>query len=260
MDRPPVITRSSLEARMLEAIKKPITTFRYVVAIALTLSAMNAQVAAGQADARGRAGSSVSVTATLMRPLGALGANIGSGYGVSGAFLLPLDRRGLLSLRADLGLSEYGHETKRTPFSETVGGRVEVDVRTTHSVVPGSIGLQLTPSLGPVEPYVNAGVGGQAFFTDSSVDPHGVGSLLASTTNHSDFAFAWSFGGGIYVPFTSALPNVQIDLGVQYYRGSRAEYLAPGSIVDLPDGEIAITPMASSTRLLTLRFGARIGL
>jgi opacity protein-like surface antigen len=256
MGRPPV-DPSPLEAAMFEALEKWIIR---VAPLALSLITIDTDPGAAQAADLGRARSSVAVSATLMHPMGALGANIGSGYGVSGAFLFPLDRRGLLSLRADLGIAEYGSEVLRTPFSQTVGGRVEVDVRTTNAVIPGSVGLQLSPSLGSVEPYVNLGVGAEAFFTDSSVKPTGVGSLLASTTNHSNFAFAWSLGGGLYVPVTSALPNVQLDLGVQYYRGGHAEYLAPGGITELPNGQIEIAPMASATRLLSLRVGARIGL
>jgi len=231
-----------------------------IASIAAALVAIGVLGVAGQQKPEDRSKYSVAISLTQMRPVGAFGANIGSSLGVSGAFLFPLDRRGLLSLRADLGISEYGRETKRTPFSQAVGGRVEVDVRTTNAIVPGSIGIQLTPRLGPVEPYVNAGVGALAFFTESRVDPTGFGSVLASTTNHSDIAFAWTLGGGAYVPLTSRLPNVLLDVSVQYFQGARAEYLAPGSITDLDGGRITISPMESTTRLLSIRLGARIEL
>jgi opacity protein-like surface antigen len=231
-----------------------------IVPIAATLVAISAQPMTAQMSSQDGAGNSAAISLTQTRPLGALGANIGSGYGVFGAFLFPLDRRGLLSLRADLGIAEYGNDSRRTPFSSTVGGRVEVDVQTTNAVVPGSIGIQLTPTLGSVEPYINVGVGAQAFFTESSVQPIAGGSMLASTTNHSDFAFAWTLGGGVYVPVTSRLPNVMLDVSVQYFQGARAEYLAAGSIADLDGGRIAITPMESTTHVLALRLGARIRL
>jgi hypothetical protein len=53
--------------------------------------------------------------------------------------------------------------------------------------------------------------------------------------------------------------NLMLDIGAQYVDGGNAEYLAPGSIVDLPGGEISIAPMESSTHLVALRLGVRIG-
>ncbi|MCL4866229.1 MAG: hypothetical protein KJZ47_10070, partial [Gemmatimonadales bacterium] len=75
-------------------------------------------------QARGRG--TVSLAAVQSRPLGALGRNISFGYGISGALTLPLVRSGWLSVRAEVGEMEYGHESERTAFSETVGDRVEV--------------------------------------------------------------------------------------------------------------------------------------
>lgn len=231
-----------------------------LAAMAISFAAINGQSVAAQVGAPDRAHRSGTIAFTQTRPRGALAGNIRSGYGVVGSFLLPLDRAGLLSLRADLGVAEYGHETNRAPFSESAGGRVEVDVRTSNIVIPGSMGIQLTPSLGPIAPYVNAGVGAQAFFTESSVQSTSGGSALASSVNQSDVALAWTLGGGFYVPLSSGPKNVQLDIGVQYIQGGRARYLAPGSIVDLDGGGIAITPMESTTHILALRFGARIGL
>ena len=204
--------------------------------------------------------SSGSVSLIQSRPQGAFGKNIGLGYGLNGAYLLRLDRAGILSIRADIGVVEYGNESKRTALSETVGGRVQVNVRTTHYIVPMSVGPQLTWPTGLVRPYVNAGVGGQAFFTESRVEQADGGSEIASTTNHSAVAAAWTTGAGIYVPLRTRGVNVQLDMGVQYVNGSRSQYLAPGSIADLPGGQIKISPLESSTHMVVVRVGARIGL
>lgn len=241
---------------MFERMSRVVAVVSAVVAIvAIAAGSATAQTAV-QTGAR----SSVSASLTQMRPLGALRANIGSGIGAFASYLHPLDGRGIVSLRADLGISEYGDETETVPFSETVGGRVEVAVRTTNFVVPASVGIQLTPSVGSVQPYVNIGVGAQAFLTESRVEPRTGGDALAGTTNQWDVAFAGTVGGGLYVPVGGAFPNVAVDIGAQYYRGATAEYLAPGGIVDLPGGGIAMAPMASSTHLLALRVGVRIGL
>lgn len=217
----------------------------------------------GVADARAQIGEEASrafsISLTQTRPGGEMGTRIGSGYGVSGAFLLPLDRDGFLSLRAEVGAVEYGHELKRTAFSESVGGRVEVNVRTTHALVPGSVGLQLAAPSGPVRPYVNGGIGLVAFYTDSRVQPTAGGAPLASTVNQWDAAPMWAVGGGLYIPLSMESRKIFLDVGAQYLHGGRVEYLAPGSIVDLPDGRVTITPLESETRILALRVGARIG-
>ena len=204
--------------------------------------------------------SSGSVSFIQSRPQGAFGKNIGFGYGANGAYLLRLDRAGILSMRADLGVVEYGNETKRAALSETVGGRVQVNVRTTHYIVPMSIGPQLTWPVGLIRPYVNAGLGGQAFFTETRVDQVDGGSEIASTTNHSAFAAAWTAGAGVYLPVRTGATKVQLDMGVQYVNGNRSQYLAPGSIADLPGGQIKISPLESSTHMVIVRVGARIGL
>lgn len=203
--------------------------------------------------------SSFTVAVDQTRPQGAFGRNIGLGYGLSGAYLFRLDRDGVLSIRADVAGVVYGNEWKQAPFSETVGGRVQVNVRTTNYIIPMSVGPQLALPAGPIRPYVNAGIGAQAFVTESAVE--GIdGFSIASTTNQSDAALMWVAGGGIYVPMVPGLKMVQLDLGIQYIDGGRARYLAPGSIVDLPGGNVRISSLESATRLVMLHVGARIGL
>jgi hypothetical protein len=54
--------------------------------------------------------------------------------------------------------------------------------------------------------------------------------------------------------------NASLDLGFQYINGGRAQYLRPGSIEDLPNSQIRITPLESETHLTLIRLGVRIGL
>jgi len=204
--------------------------------------------------------SAASITIVQSRPQGEFGQGVGLGYGVDGSYLLRLDDAGIWSLRLSAGIVSYGDESRRTPLSASVGGRVLVDVKTDNYIVPMSIGPQLTWPAGSVRPYVNAGVGGQAFFTESRVES--VDDLLPtfSTTNHSSFAPSWSVGGGVYLPVRRGKVNVQLDLGAQYLNGGRTRYLSRGSIVDLPGAQIAVTPLETTTHLLLVRFGARVGL
>jgi hypothetical protein len=204
--------------------------------------------------------SSGSIAFTQSRPLGGLQQNIGFGYGADGAYQFRLDQRGAISLRADVGFLGYGQESFRVPLSETIGGRIQVKVRTTNYLLPMSIGPQLTWPTGSIRPYVNGGVGSQFFFTESTVDGTNNDDNIASTTNYSDWTSTWVAGGGLYLPVYEKTTSVLIDLGVQYIAGGRARYLRPGSIQDLPNAQIAITPFESETHLLLVRLGVRIGL
>lgn len=204
--------------------------------------------------------SAASLTFIQSRPQGAFGRNVGLGYGLDGAYLLRLDEAGIWSLRVSAGIISYGDESRRTSLSESVGGRVLVDVKTNNYIAPMSIGPQLAWPSGWFRPYVNAGVGGQAFFTESHLEGTGDRTAFASTTNHSSFAPSWALGGGVYMPVYAGKTKVQLDLGMQYLNGGRTRYLAPGSITDLPGAQISVTPLESATHLVIVRFGARIGL
>lgn len=207
-----------------------------------------------------RARPTVSLSAAQSRPLGALGRNISFGYGITGALTLPLVRSGWLSFRAEVGEMEYGHESQRTAFSETVGERVQVMVRTTNAVVPITLGLHGELPVGPVAVYLNGGLGAQAFYTDSRVEPTAGGVPLISSVNHSDVTLGWSLGAGFSVPVYRGARLISVDVGAQYHGGGTASYLAPGSIVDLPNEPARITPMESRASMLAVRMGVRVGL
>jgi hypothetical protein len=204
--------------------------------------------------------SSGSISFIQSRPLGELGGNIDFGYGVDGAYLFRLDKRGILSLRAGVGLVDYGAESKGVPLSSTVGGRIQVKVSTDNYIVPMSIGPQLTWPTGKFRPYVNAGIGGQVFFTQSHLDGVDDEHDFANTTNQSDFTPTWVAGGGVYLPLHEGKTKVLLDLGVQYFNGGHASYLRPGSIVDLPNSQVQINPMESATHLVLVRVGVKVGL
>ena len=212
------------------------------------------------AGAAGKA-SPFSFTASVMqsRPQGDLARNIGIGYGGEITFLYNLDAAGILSLRANAGVAQYGDEVNSTSFSGGAAGRVDLAVHTSNYIVPMSVGPQLMWPTGLLRPYVNAGVGGQAYFTESRVEGPHLGSVIASTTNQSDFSLAWTAGGGLYVPFSVRSRHVAVDLGAEYMNGGSTRYLAQGSITDLPSG-ISVSPLESSTHLVIVKLGARVGL
>jgi hypothetical protein len=204
--------------------------------------------------------SSGSFSVVQSRPLGGLADNIGFGYGLDAAYILRLDQKGYLSLRAGLGFTQYGSESMRVPLSPTVGGRIQVKVSTDNYIVPMSIGPQLSIPTGPVRPYINGGIGAQAFFTESHIDGSDDNEDFAHTTNQHDWTSSWVAGGGVFVPLYMKKVSVLLDLGVQYFGSGRARYLRPGSIEDLPNAQIRVTSFESDTRLALVHLGVRIGL
>ncbi|MEO5816890.1 MAG: hypothetical protein ABIT20_16590 [Gemmatimonadaceae bacterium] len=202
--------------------------------------------------------STVSISFIQSRPQGVFAQNVGIGYGIDGAYLFRLDAAGIWSLRANIGVISYGDESRRTAISGAVGGRVNVDVKTSNYLIPVSVGPQLAFPTGPVRPYVNAALGGLGFITESHVQGTHDLTSIGSTTNHSSFVGSWVLGGGVYVPLSVRAREVQLDLGVQYFNGGNTRYLAKGSIVDLPGAQIAVTPLESVTHTAVMRIGVRV--
>jgi hypothetical protein len=109
-----------------------------------------------------------------------------------------------------------------------------------------------------LRPYVNAGVGAQAYFTETTLESGRAGSDIAGTTNESDFVASMTVGGGVYTALPLRGHQLDLDIGVQYLDGNRARYLAPVS-VSATTGVLSARPMESSAHLLILKVGARFG-
>ena len=191
----------------------------------------------------------------VSQPKGEFAENINNGFGADGYGLFKLDKTGYLSLRADVGGSEYGSET--LPADYAYGGRVGFRVETTNSIFWGAFGPQLAVPVGRIRPYMSVAIGVMDFSTNSSLRGTGdyEGETFASTENQSDATHAWIFGGGLYFPFTGHLSMMSIDVGAKYFTGGRATYLRKGAIHDNPDGTITIFPSHSRTDQVTWHVG-----
>jgi hypothetical protein len=184
--------------------------------------------------------------------------NVGNGWGGGGGVKYHLDREGWFGLRFDAAGFAYGHEEKRVPFSETVGGRVLVDVNTTNSLASIAFGPEFELPRGPVRPYLNFAASRLFFWTTSSVEGiRNNNGEIVSTKNHSDGTGAWVYGTGLRIPIKRA-PSILLDFGIRYYRGGEASYLREGSIQDNPDGSITLTPLLSRTPFLVYSVGVRL--
>jgi hypothetical protein len=232
---------------------------------ALALSAMLVFAAAARAQdepplkpVRAYAGGGLIIAA----PVGEFDTYIGTGWGAGGHFALKLDRFGILSLRADAGFVNYGHETKRVCLSTTVGCRIQVDLTTSNDIAYFNLGPQLAVAGGPVQPYINASIGLAYFATVSSVNGTGNPDTedFARTTNFDDITFAWQAGTGLRIPLAVSRTPIYIDLGARYNLNGRVEYLREGGITDNPDGSITLDPITSDANLVTFVIGASFGI
>ena len=182
--------------------------------------------------------------------------NVNHGWGGGAYVLYDLDRRGILSLRLDFNYAAYGRETKRVPLSNTVGGRILVDVVTTNSLFAFGLGAQLSVPVGLMRPYATVGFSGLMLSTGTSVSgSDSDDEPFASTNNYEDGTGAPVLGSGLLFPVSRF---VAIDLGARYHRGGNASYLREGSIIDNPDGTITINALESRTPFMLWFVGVNV--
>src|SRR5687768_2525838 len=196
----------------------------------------------------------------VAQPLGEFDDYIDWGGGIGGEFLYAFDRQGALGLRVNMGLMIYGHETKRVPLSPSLG-RISVDVSTSNNIFAVGIGPQVMLPSGVVRPYLSGTAGLSYFFTQSSVEGSADFEPFARSTNFDDATFAWSAGGGLYIPLRRGRKNpLSLDIGAQYHANGEARYLREGSIQEDGTGAIFFDPIRSQTNLVTYRLGITVGL
>lgn len=193
-------------------------------------------------------------------PVGEFDQFVGAGFGGNFFGRLPLDPRGILSFRADLGLLVYGHESSRVCF-DGVGCRVEADLNTFNNIFFGGFGPEISLPFPGIRPYAHAFWGFSYFTTVSSLDDgwddHGSD---YDTENYGDGTFSWGFGGGIEMALSGGRTPVALNMGFRYHENGRVSYLTEGDIVDNPDGSITLYPVHSEGNLVTYHVGVSFGI
>ena len=199
---------------------------------------------------------SASLSVIRIRPQDALGRNIGTSVGIGGTYAMRIGSNGVFSIRADAGITSYDDESHTAGFGGDIGGRVQVNVKTNNYILPMSLSAEAARPTGRLRPYISAGAGATAFFTESRIEGTDDHQAIASTSNHSDAAASWVAGGGVYI----SIRSLALDIGVHYVGGGKSDYLARGSVVDLPNGEVKISPLHGTTNFMMLRVGTRFAL
>lgn len=192
-------------------------------------------------------------------PVGDFGSHVDLGGGGGMGGLLYLDEGRSVALRAEGSFLIYGSESVRVPLSTTVPF-VDVDVRTTNSIVSAGIGPQIQMGNGSVKPYVYGTVGFSYFVTESGVRGSNNAEEFASTTNYDDFTLALTGGGGVSVTLRDGENPVSLDFSASYRHNGLTEYLTNGDLRRLPRGGWIADPIVGDANLMTYRVGVSIGL
>lgn len=196
-------------------------------------------------------------------PQGELDDNIeNNGFGLDfygGYGLDPLP----LMIGADLGILQYGSESREEPFSNTIPD-VTVKVETKNTIFLGHALLRLGPTRGAVRPYLDGLIGLKVFSTDTSVKDDSDDEEIASSNNQRDTSFSYGVGGGLNIqlyqspaPTNDSPTRVFLDLQVRYLPGGEAEYLKEGSITR-ENGQIKYDLLRSETDLITTFVGVTV--
>ena len=201
----------------------------------------------------------VGLNLIVSEPLGAFDEFVGAGIGADFFGRLPLDPRGILSLRGDLGFLIYGHESKRVCF-EGVGCRVQARLQTNNGIFFVGLGPELAIPMRRARPYLNASMGYAYFNTSSSLEDLWGGDSEFTTEIFGDGGFSWGVGGGLELRLSRGWTPVDLNLGVRYHHHGVMEYLTKGDIVDNPDGSVTLYPVVSEANLLSYHLGVSIGI
>ena len=218
-----------------------------------------ASVLVSQEEDFPRPGGHVGINLMAGDPVGEFDEFVGAGFGADFWGRLPMDPRGVLSLRADLGFLIYGYESKRVCF-DGVGCRVQARLQTTNNIFFGGIGPELALPLPRARPYVHAFWGFSYFNTSSSLEDLWGGESHFNTENYGDGTFAWGLGGGLELNLSRGRVPIDLNVGFRYHENGRVRYLTEGDIVDNPDGSVTLYPVSSEANLLAYHLGVSIGI
>ncbi|HEX2091405.1 MAG TPA: hypothetical protein VHG28_03345 [Longimicrobiaceae bacterium] len=194
------------------------------------------------------------------RPQGEFRDFVDEGFGGAAHFLFAPGNQGLLGLRVDASVLNYGSETQRVMLSPTVGGRITVKLNTTNNIAFFGAGPQIGLPDGRLRPYLGGFVGVAYLYTESSLEGNDDDYEFARTTNQDDATLSYGGRGGVYIPVRGGASPISVDLGFTYQNNGEAEYLREGDIRDHPDGTISFTPSRSDTDLLNFHVGVSIGI
>jgi hypothetical protein len=158
----------------------------------------------------------------------------GIGADFSFAYHIP---RSIVSAGISFGFLIYGSESREEPLSPAIPEFV-VKVTTTNAILLGHLFIRVQPRSGTIRPYLEGLAGFHYMTTDTSIRGHDDWGDSLSSNNFNDLAFSGGLGGGARLELLQIRRrnrddrafSLDLDLGVRWLKGGRAEYLKKGSI------------------------------
>jgi hypothetical protein len=202
----------------------------------------------------------------LIAPVGDFGDGVDFGIGAEAHAVFHLVPSGLFSVRADLGILNYGTATDEICLAQPVGCRFDIDLTTTNNIAHGYLGPQVALPLGPVRPYLNAGAGFSYFFTETAVEggfddgTDDVDEDDDGSGDFDDFGFGWVAGGGIAVPLRIRGTTLSVDLGARFHFNDDVEYLIEDDVRPELPGGFDFDPRRGDANFLGFLLGVSLGL
>jgi hypothetical protein len=206
---------------------------------------------------------------SLGAPQGAFSNEIerlGAGLNISGGYQF---RESPFMIGLDLGFLNFGSDSRDEPLSTTIPDlRVRVD--NSYNLATGNIFVRVLAPEMSVKPYLDALVGFNYFYTETTISERGFGSAepVLRDTNFEDVALNYGFGSGVMINvfrrdsrdegnYTHYVNSAYVNIGARYLFGNEAEYLKKGSITR-ENGEVFFDVQRSKTDLLYFKIGVGI--
>jgi hypothetical protein len=204
------------------------------------------------------------LAAVASQPLGAFRQNAKWGFGGDGAVTLAVDRRGVLSLRAEG--SAVGYSAGRDQFLVSVGfgGQALLEEEARNHIYTLGIGPQLAAPSGTVRPYAAATIGLTHFSTATTIrvpseeTTTGQPLTLDERTNFGHTGRMIGGVGGVLVPLSALgldLGAAMLDVGVRYQRNAHARFVRPGDVRLNATTAPNITTSEGDANVLSYRIG-----
>ncbi len=230
---------------------------RFAAAAALAATAHSTVLQAQQGEPELNGPVSAGLSLNVTDPRGEFDQTTGVGFGLSGNVLFRLDENSILNLRADLAFQNYGNVRQRVPLSPNLGNLIQVDLNTSNNIATFLVGPQLLGPTGAFTPYASALGGFSAFWTSSSVEGTNEERPFASTTNSSDFAWAYGGAAGAYIRVSSGSRPLRLDVGARYLRHDDVTYLTADEVRDAFEQQRTVRPLRSRVDYFTYYVGVQ---
>ena len=162
-------------------------------------------------------------------PLGDFADNVNTSGGVGADFGYRVPDSPV-HVGVTFGVVFQGGATREVPLSLTIPD-VFVDVRTSANVVALHGRVRYQPTTGRARPYVDALIGFNYLFTQTTVDLDNDFDPTPDprTTNLSDATLSGGVGGGVLIGLVQwEEARLSLDLGAQYLVGGNADYFVGG--------------------------------